>query len=123
LAFREAPSRRWAVSFVFGLVHGFGFASARRPLLLPRGELSPRLPGLHLGSGGGPGRGGAGRPAVSPRHPAARMGAPRGPRRVPCAGRRRRDLVRSAAVLRLETPARWRRQWLVGRGGDNNGWG
>jgi hydrogenase/urease accessory protein HupE len=31
----NAPSRRWAVSFVFGLVHGFGFAGALLELGLP----------------------------------------------------------------------------------------
>jgi hydrogenase/urease accessory protein HupE len=49
LAFGEAPSRRWAVSFVFGLVHGFGFASALQPLVLPRGNLALVLLGFNLG--------------------------------------------------------------------------
>src|SRR6266536_3362238 len=44
---RDAPSQRWLVSFVFGLVHGFGFASAIEPLALPPARLA--LLGFNLG--------------------------------------------------------------------------
>ena len=46
---RDAPSQRWRVSFLFGLVHGFGFASAIAPLALPRGHLALALLGFNAG--------------------------------------------------------------------------
>jgi len=46
---RDAPSQRWAVSFLFGLVHGFGFASALNPLHLPPRHLALALLGFNLG--------------------------------------------------------------------------
>jgi hypothetical protein len=46
---RGAPSQRWLVSFVFGLVHGFGFASAIEPLALPPARLALALLGFNLG--------------------------------------------------------------------------
>jgi hydrogenase/urease accessory protein HupE len=46
---REAPSHRWVVSFVFGLIHGFGFASALQELSLPPGRLAWALLGFNLG--------------------------------------------------------------------------
>ena len=46
---RNASSQRWLVSFLFGLVHGFGFASAIQPLALPRGRLALALLGFNLG--------------------------------------------------------------------------
>jgi hydrogenase/urease accessory protein HupE len=46
---RNAPSQRWLVSFLFGLVHGFGFASAIQPLALPQGRLALALLGFNLG--------------------------------------------------------------------------
>jgi len=49
LARAKAPSRRWLVSFAFGLVHGFGFASALRPLSLPAARLAWALFGFNLG--------------------------------------------------------------------------
>lgn len=49
LRLREAPSLRWLVSFLFGLVHGFGFASAIEPLALPPGRLALALLGFNLG--------------------------------------------------------------------------
>ena len=49
LARRRVPSRRWVVSFLFGLVHGFGFASALRPLALPAWNLALALLGFNLG--------------------------------------------------------------------------
>src|SRR5262249_11192063 len=44
-----APSRRWLVSFLFGPVHGFGFASALTPLGLPPWHLGLALVGFNLG--------------------------------------------------------------------------
>ncbi len=49
LALSGAPSRRWLVSFVFGLVHGLGFASALEPLALPPAQLARALVGFNLG--------------------------------------------------------------------------
>jgi hydrogenase/urease accessory protein HupE len=46
---RDAPSQRWLVSFVFGLVHGFGFASAIEPLALPPARLALALLGFNVG--------------------------------------------------------------------------
>jgi hydrogenase/urease accessory protein HupE len=46
---REAPSHRWVVSFVFGLIHGFGFATALQELSLPPGRLAWALLGFNLG--------------------------------------------------------------------------
>ena len=36
---RYAVSRRWAVSFLFGLVHGFGFSSVLKEIGLPKDSL------------------------------------------------------------------------------------
>ena len=41
--------RRWVLAFVFGLVHGFGFASVLIDLGLPRGTLLTALLGFNLG--------------------------------------------------------------------------
>jgi hydrogenase/urease accessory protein HupE len=46
---RQAPSHRWLVSFLFGLAHGFGFASALQELSLPSGRLAWALLGFNLG--------------------------------------------------------------------------
>ena len=46
---KDAPSQRWLISFFFGLVHGFGFASAIEPLALPPGRLALALLGFNLG--------------------------------------------------------------------------
>lgn len=46
---RQAPSRRWLVSLLFGLVHGFAFASALQELSLPSGRLAWALLGFNLG--------------------------------------------------------------------------
>jgi len=46
---RPAVSRRWVVSFVFGLVHGFGFSSALRELHLPTQGLVLSLFGFNAG--------------------------------------------------------------------------
>jgi hydrogenase/urease accessory protein HupE len=49
----RGPSQRWLVSFLFGLVHGFGFASAIEALALPRARLAAALLGFNLGVEGG----------------------------------------------------------------------
>ena len=49
LVLRRAPSQRWVVSLLFGLVHGFGFASALRPVALPSWNLAMALVGFNLG--------------------------------------------------------------------------
>ncbi len=41
--------RRWMVAFVFGLLHGFGFASVLTDLGLPQGALALALLGFNLG--------------------------------------------------------------------------
>jgi hypothetical protein len=46
---RYAVSRRWAVSFVFGAVHGFGFASVLEQLGLNRDNLLLSLLNFNLG--------------------------------------------------------------------------
>ena len=43
------PSKRWIVALVFGLVHGFGFASVLADLDLPRSALALSLVGFNLG--------------------------------------------------------------------------
>ena len=42
-------SRRWLVAFVFGLVHGLGFANVLADLGLPKGSLAVGLLGFNLG--------------------------------------------------------------------------
>ncbi len=49
LAGRATVSRRWMVSFCFGLVHGFGFSSALRELGLPTQGLAFSLLGFNVG--------------------------------------------------------------------------
>jgi hydrogenase/urease accessory protein HupE len=44
-----ALRRRWAIAFVFGLVHGFGFGAALRELQLPRALLAAGLVSFNLG--------------------------------------------------------------------------
>ncbi|HTO48971.1 MAG TPA: HupE/UreJ family protein [Burkholderiales bacterium] len=46
---KQALSRRWLVSLVFGLVHGFGFASLLREIGLPPGHLAVSLGAFNLG--------------------------------------------------------------------------
>lgn len=41
--------RRWVVAFVFGLIHGFGFASVLVDLGLPQGALALALLGFNVG--------------------------------------------------------------------------
>jgi hydrogenase/urease accessory protein HupE len=43
------PSRRWRITFPFGLLHGFGFASALMELDLPTGRVWPALVAFNLG--------------------------------------------------------------------------
>jgi hypothetical protein len=44
------PGRlRWFIAFVFGLVHGFGFAGLLVEIGLPVGRLAPALVGFNLG--------------------------------------------------------------------------
>jgi len=40
---------RWQMAFVFGLIHGFGFASVLGDLGLPAGQLASGLLGFNLG--------------------------------------------------------------------------
>jgi hypothetical protein len=42
-------SRRWAVAFAFGLVHGFGFANVLRDIGLPRDALLSSLLWFNVG--------------------------------------------------------------------------
>ena len=49
LFLRKAVSHRWAVSFLFGLVHGFGFSNVLRELGLPREGLMLSLLNFNLG--------------------------------------------------------------------------
>lgn len=49
LFLRRAVSHRWAVSFIFGLMHGFGFSNALRELGLPREGLVWALLNFNLG--------------------------------------------------------------------------
>lgn len=46
---REQGSRRWMVSFGFGLIHGLGFAEVLQPLALPHWALARALLGFNLG--------------------------------------------------------------------------
>jgi HupE / UreJ protein len=41
--------RRWAIAFVFGLIHGFGFANVLQALDLPRADLMLSLVGFNVG--------------------------------------------------------------------------
>jgi len=42
-------SRRWLITFPFGLVHGFGFAGALREISLPAGQIPIALAAFNLG--------------------------------------------------------------------------
>ncbi len=46
---RSTASLRWGIAFVFGLVHGFGFASVLMEAGLPTMRLAPALFGFNLG--------------------------------------------------------------------------
>src|SRR5262245_19019108 len=41
--------RRWLIAFLFGLIHGFGFASVLSDLALPKGSLARSLVSFNLG--------------------------------------------------------------------------
>ncbi len=45
----EKPAHRWRLTFTFGLVHGFGFASVLKELGLPRQNLAASLLSFNLG--------------------------------------------------------------------------
>ncbi|HEY2514795.1 MAG TPA: HupE/UreJ family protein, partial [Polyangiaceae bacterium] len=47
--FVKEPSKRWRLTFAFGLIHGFGFAGALAELDLPRSELPAALFAFNLG--------------------------------------------------------------------------
>jgi hydrogenase/urease accessory protein HupE len=49
LFLKHAVSHRWAVSFLFGLVHGFGFSNVLRELGLPKEGLAWSLLNFNLG--------------------------------------------------------------------------
>jgi len=46
---RYAISKRWTISFVFGLMHGFGFSSVLREIGLPQDNLISSLLNFNLG--------------------------------------------------------------------------
>jgi hypothetical protein len=46
---RFAISRRWTISFLFGLMHGFGFSSVLQEIGLPRDNLVLALLNFNLG--------------------------------------------------------------------------
>jgi hypothetical protein len=46
---RYAVSRRWHISFLFGLVHGFGFSSVLKEIGLPKDSLIWSLLNFNLG--------------------------------------------------------------------------
>jgi hypothetical protein len=45
----DIEKKRWVMAFVFGLIHGFGFASALADLGLPQNALALALVGFNLG--------------------------------------------------------------------------
>jgi len=47
--FSRDIDRRWRDTFAFGLIHGFGFASALQEFGLPRGAVAPALAAFNLG--------------------------------------------------------------------------
>ncbi len=47
--FLRSADGRWRVTFPFGLLHGFGFASALRDIALPRSEVPAALLSFNLG--------------------------------------------------------------------------
>lgn len=47
--FSREVNRRWRDTFAFGLIHGFGFASALQQFGLPRGSVAPALGAFNLG--------------------------------------------------------------------------
>jgi hydrogenase/urease accessory protein HupE len=47
--FVKDGSKRWRITFPFGLIHGFGFASALQELELPRAQLPAALFAFNCG--------------------------------------------------------------------------
>jgi hydrogenase/urease accessory protein HupE len=47
--FSRDIDRRWRVTFVFGLIHGFGFAGALREVGLPANAVAPALAAFNVG--------------------------------------------------------------------------
>ena len=47
--FVKDASKRWRITFPFGLIHGFGFAGALRVIALPRAQLPIALVSFNLG--------------------------------------------------------------------------
>ncbi|HVZ74400.1 MAG TPA: HupE/UreJ family protein [Polyangia bacterium] len=47
--FVEDASRRWRITFPFGLIHGFGFASALRAIALPHAQIPVALVSFNVG--------------------------------------------------------------------------
>jgi hypothetical protein len=47
--FVKDVSRRWRITFPFGLIHGFGFAGALREIALPRAQVPVALVSFNLG--------------------------------------------------------------------------
>jgi hypothetical protein len=47
--FVKDASKRWRITFPFGLVHGFGFAGALREIALPRAQVPIALVSFNLG--------------------------------------------------------------------------
>jgi hydrogenase/urease accessory protein HupE len=47
--FVKDVSKRWRITFPFGLIHGFGFAGALREIALPRAQLPIALVSFNLG--------------------------------------------------------------------------
>jgi hydrogenase/urease accessory protein HupE len=47
--FVKDASKRWRITFPFGLIHGFGFAGALRAIALPRGQIPIALLSFNLG--------------------------------------------------------------------------
>jgi hypothetical protein len=47
--FVKDASKRWRITFPFGLIHGFGFAGALREISLPRAQLPVALVSFNLG--------------------------------------------------------------------------
>jgi len=47
--FVKDASRRWRITFPFGLIHGFGFAAALREIALPRAQIPIALVSFNLG--------------------------------------------------------------------------
>jgi hypothetical protein len=47
--FVQDASKRWRITFPFGLIHGFGFAGALREIALPRAQVPVALVSFNLG--------------------------------------------------------------------------